>query len=303
MTLMANDDGQTTTAVHNPETLMNDFDSDYERDNFLDYDDVEAAEAEADADDVTNQVLRNTAPHVNASAVAGSSTGTTINKRAKPSSSSDNLEDEKQSRPMAKRPRTTSKPTRTQRGKKAATALPTNDHQNEPSKRDYNKEQHLSTSEVEFPDGQMRNFILYPHPKTVREAWDEWMVGTQGQPAIQALEEKYGSSWRADVYGRTWIKKKRWMVEKVQDTMADLDCDADEAIKLLDREASGMKNGVATFVAILKKTHEEAIRSSGKPKKGVPAKSRVKSQSVADEEGNADENNGSEGEDDREYVE
>jgi len=39
-------------------------------------------------------------------------------------------------------------------------------------------------------------FIALAKAFTVKDVWREWKEGITGQPAIQELEEKWGSRWR-----------------------------------------------------------------------------------------------------------
>jgi hypothetical protein len=51
--------------------------------------------------------------------------------------------------------------------------------------------------------------------KTVRELWNEWYEGLDGQPPIQTLEAQYGARWRPDPKERVMFRRRKVIIDEI----------------------------------------------------------------------------------------
>ena len=65
---------------------------------------------------------------------------------------------------------------------------------------------------------------------TVANLWREWYVGTSKVPAVEFLEETYGTNWRREERDRIWFSKRKTVIRVVHDLAVQNGISKTEAI-------------------------------------------------------------------------
>ncbi|KAM0366280.1 hypothetical protein ACHAPZ_002592 [Fusarium culmorum] len=87
-------------------------------------------------------------------------------------------------------------------------------------------------------------FKYHRMPKTVAIVWQEWKHGSNGNPAIEELENKYNTSWRMGTlqerkYASNYVGVRQKIVRKVED-MCELEgMSVRQACEVLDKRVDG----------------------------------------------------------------
>ncbi|RFN49490.1 high-osmolarity-induced transcription protein 1 [Fusarium flagelliforme] len=87
-------------------------------------------------------------------------------------------------------------------------------------------------------------FKYHRMPKTVAAVWQEWKIGSYGNPAIEELEAKYNTTWRMGTlqerkYASNHVGVRQKIVRKVEDMCEELGIQTEEACEMLDRRVDG----------------------------------------------------------------
>lgn len=90
----------------------------------------------------------------------------------------------------------------------------------------------------------LQPFKYHRMPKTVALVWQEWKHGSYGNPAIEALENKYNTSWRMGTlqerkYASNYVGVRQKIVRKVEEMCEEEGITAEEACEVLDRRVDG----------------------------------------------------------------
>ncbi|CAG7564285.1 unnamed protein product [Fusarium equiseti] len=96
----------------------------------------------------------------------------------------------------------------------------------------YSVSRSVATRYAAGPPG--KPFKYYRMPKTVAEVWQEWKVGSHGNPAIEELEAKYNTIWRMGTlqerkYASNYVGVRQKIVRKVEDMCEELGIEVQEA--------------------------------------------------------------------------
>jgi hypothetical protein len=97
--------------------------------------------------------------------------------------------------------------------------------------------------------------------QTIPELWQEWTVGLQGQPSIEALDELHGSGWRsgpAAASERQFYSRRKALITEIRRLAAAIRAPPDEAacqvvIKQLEGERVRAKASLSKVIDTLKK--------------------------------------------------
>lgn len=87
-------------------------------------------------------------------------------------------------------------------------------------------------------------FKYHRMPKTVAAVWQEWKIGSHGNPAIEELEAKYNTTWRMGTlkerkYASNYVGVRQKIVRKVEDMCEQLGVQVEEACGMLDKCVDG----------------------------------------------------------------
>jgi hypothetical protein len=89
-----------------------------------------------------------------------------------------------------------------------------------------------------------RKFKYHRMPKTVALVWQEWKHGSNGNPSIQSLEEKYSTRWRMGTlqerkYASNYVGVRQKVVRKVEEMCEQEGLTPGKACEMLDRRVDG----------------------------------------------------------------
>ncbi|KAF4958488.1 hypothetical protein FGADI_2412 [Fusarium gaditjirri] len=89
-----------------------------------------------------------------------------------------------------------------------------------------------------------RKFKYHRMPKTVALVWQEWKHGSNGNPPIQSLEEKYSTRWRMGTlqerkYASNYVGVRQKVVRKVEEMCHQKGLTPEKACEILDRRVDG----------------------------------------------------------------
>ncbi|KAF5621955.1 high-osmolarity-induced transcription factor [Fusarium sp. NRRL 52700] len=89
-----------------------------------------------------------------------------------------------------------------------------------------------------------RKFKYYRMPKSVALVWQEWKHGSNGNPSIQSLEEKYSTRWRMGTlqerkYASNYVGVRQKVVRKVEEMCEQKGLTPEKACGILDRRVDG----------------------------------------------------------------
>ncbi|KAG5792811.1 hypothetical protein H9Q69_008113 [Fusarium xylarioides] len=89
-----------------------------------------------------------------------------------------------------------------------------------------------------------RKFKYYRMPKSVALVWEEWKHGSNGNPPIQSLEEKYSTRWRMGTlqerkYASNYVGVRQKVVRKVEEMCEQKGLTPEKACEILDRRVDG----------------------------------------------------------------
>lgn len=87
-------------------------------------------------------------------------------------------------------------------------------------------------------------FKYHRMPKTVAAVWQEWKIGSHGNPAIEELETKYNTTWRMGTlkerkYASNYVGVRQKIVRKVEEMCEELKIGVTEACEMLDKCVDG----------------------------------------------------------------
>lgn len=66
------------------------------------------------------------------------------------------------------------------------------------------------------PDASPPAYKMSRTISTVTDLWREWTVGLGSNPAVQALEDTYGASWRPDAGERVWFGRRKVIIDEIR---------------------------------------------------------------------------------------
>lgn len=95
---------------------------------------------------------------------------------------------------------------------------------------------------------------------TVANLWREWYVGTSKVPAVEFLEETYGTNWRREERDRIWFSKRKTVIRVVQDLAVQNGISKTEAIITLDNYLEENEKTL-NFVSQSKKVVLETLKN------------------------------------------
>ncbi|KAM0351861.1 hypothetical protein ACHAPU_002374 [Fusarium lateritium] len=89
-----------------------------------------------------------------------------------------------------------------------------------------------------------RRFKYHRMPKTVALVWQEWKHGSHGNPAIEALEKKYNTTWRMGTlqerkYASNYVGVRQKIVRKVEEMCEEDGLTVEQACETLDERVDG----------------------------------------------------------------
>ncbi|KAF5630772.1 hypothetical protein F25303_9826 [Fusarium sp. NRRL 25303] len=89
-----------------------------------------------------------------------------------------------------------------------------------------------------------RKFKYHRMPKSVALVWQEWKHGSNGNPSIQSLEEKYSTRWRMGTlqerkYASNYVGVRQKVVRKVEEMCEQKGLTPEKACEILDRRVDG----------------------------------------------------------------
>ncbi|KAH7168475.1 hypothetical protein DER46DRAFT_218109 [Fusarium sp. MPI-SDFR-AT-0072] len=89
-----------------------------------------------------------------------------------------------------------------------------------------------------------RKFKYHRMPKTVALVWQEWKHGSNGNPSIQSLEEKYSTRWRMGTlqerkYASNYVGVRQKVARKVEEMCEQKGLTPEKACEILDRRVDG----------------------------------------------------------------
>ncbi|KAJ4139790.1 hypothetical protein NW768_001134 [Fusarium equiseti] len=89
-----------------------------------------------------------------------------------------------------------------------------------------------------------KRFKYHRMPKTVAAVWQEWKIGSHGNPAIEELEAKYNTTWRMGTlqerkYASNYVGVRQKIVRKVEEMCEELGIQTQQACEMLDRCVDG----------------------------------------------------------------
>lgn len=89
-----------------------------------------------------------------------------------------------------------------------------------------------------------RRFKYHRMPKTVALVWTEWKHGLHGNPAIEELERRHGTTWRLGTlqerkYASNYVGVRQKIVRKVEEMCEEGGIGFEEACRRLDRRVDG----------------------------------------------------------------
>ncbi|SCV35981.1 uncharacterized protein FFB14_05836 [Fusarium fujikuroi] len=89
-----------------------------------------------------------------------------------------------------------------------------------------------------------RKFKYHRMPKSVALVWQEWKHGSNGNPSIQSLEEKYSTRWRMGTlqerkYASNYVGVRQKVVRKVEEMCEQKGLTPEKACEVLDRRVDG----------------------------------------------------------------
>ncbi|KAJ4254480.1 hypothetical protein NW762_010079 [Fusarium torreyae] len=89
-----------------------------------------------------------------------------------------------------------------------------------------------------------RRFKYHRMPKTVALVWQEWKRGSHGNPAIEALEKRYNTTWRMGSlqerkYASNYVGVRQKIVRKVEEMCEEEGMSVEEACEKLDERIDG----------------------------------------------------------------
>jgi hypothetical protein len=89
-----------------------------------------------------------------------------------------------------------------------------------------------------------RRFKYHRMPKTVALVWQEWKHGSHGNPAIEALEKKYSTTWRMGTlqerkYASNYVGVRQKIVRKVEEMCEEEGLTVVQACEKLDERVDG----------------------------------------------------------------
>ena len=62
---------------------------------------------------------------------------------------------------------------------------------------------------------------VYSTANSVREVWEEYRHGIDGQPSIESLDATWGPRWRPEPRGRTWYSRRKVIWDKIRELIHD----------------------------------------------------------------------------------
>lgn len=106
----------------------------------------------------------------------------------------------------------------------------------------YSVSRSVAPRHAQGPPG--KPFRYHRMPKTVAAVWQEWKIGSHGNPSIEELEAKYNTTWRMGTlqerkYASNYVGVRQKIVRKVEEMCEELGIGVAEACEMLDRCVDG----------------------------------------------------------------
>lgn len=129
-------------------------------------------------------------------------------------------------------------------------------------------------------------FYFSKHPDTVRQQWDEYVHGLDGQPAVRYLDSKYDTRWRKSDYARNWYRRRKLFWAYVRDL---IEKGGNEEAALAEVEEIKGTDSIAEFIDRLERrevseTVDPAIMAAERAARLASRKRRRADVIVSDEE-------------------
>ena len=104
-------------------------------------------------------------------------------------------------------------------------------------------------------------FKYHRMPKTIAAVWQEWKIGSHGNPAIEELEAKYNTTWRMGTlkerkYASNYVGVRQKIVRKVEEMCEELGIGVTEACDMLDKCVDGR---MQLFMTALRKGEDPLV--------------------------------------------
>ena len=103
---------------------------------------------------------------------------------------------------------------------------------------------------------------------TVEEVWREYREGMDGQPAIEKLDEAWGSRWRPEPRGRTWYSRRKVIWDKIKEHI-EAGMAEDEAVREVERLRDG--GTINKLIRLLQEEKKEKGGAAGEGTAGAGA--------------------------------
>ncbi|CAN6594980.1 hypothetical protein TRVA0_001S00386 [Trichomonascus vanleenenianus] len=103
-------------------------------------------------------------------------------------------------------------------------------------------------------------FIMSRDVETVKEAYDEWVRGINGNPSVTAMDEKYKGAWKNRPADNKWYYRRKPLIEEIQWAMSQGVAEEDVircAQDMLDNLVDGGK--LSKFCVSIKAAHTKGL--------------------------------------------
>ncbi|KAF9569552.1 hypothetical protein EC968_002559 [Mortierella alpina] len=98
--------------------------------------------------------------------------------------------------------------------------------------------------------------------RSIRQIWEQWTVGVNGNPAIQSLEEQYGTRWRL-AKDTNYLNQSRCIVREVARLITDEGHTEEQAIQLLQDQLGSRAIGSLAIQLFKENAHRTKSRPKG----------------------------------------
>lgn len=114
-------------------------------------------------------------------------------------------------------------------------------------------------------------FLFLAKPRTVAGIWQEYKVGSNGNPALEALEREHGTGWRrGDLrerkYASNYVGNRRSVVEYVERLARERGWSVEEAIGRLDGHVDGR---ISALTDALRRARDPFVALPARPVLGA----------------------------------
>ena len=96
--------------------------------------------------------------------------------------------------------------------------------------------------------------------KTVEELWREWTVGLQGQPAIAALDSRWGSQWRAGRQSELqWYSLRLEVIKEIRRLAQSRRTSEEAAMRALDLQQQQLGHSIDQLCKLLRRGRQARV--------------------------------------------